>query len=203
MGYFLQISRFCFLSFQNKTTKPPTSKGCYYKKMWYSPLTEISKGQSGDWCYGTYCNHEGVVVHWDDHRCIQNIQETTPLFTAPPTTVVNPELGCFYKGRWYDPGQDILNSRNMDTCYGSYCDYNSKVVHWEDKCYATVPPPGGMGGMGGLSGMSGMDGMAGMAALAGMGGMGGNGMTGAGMYGMGGMGGQPGGAAATLDLLRK
>ena len=73
-----------------------------------------------------------------------------PLFppeqiTPPPlpTTEANffDSYGCWYRGRFFWPGTDIYNTRNGFRCVGAYCDWQSKVQHWEDTCRATVPPP--------------------------------------------------------------
>lgn len=203
-----------------------TRRGCYYKGQFYEPLMEIEKGQTGSWCYGTYCNHEGTVIHWDDHKC-----STTPTTTEPikPTQPVaeqagmadiintaraagmsmadlnrfasmigmsgssnagtsamgidamgpnnignaNSGQGCFHNGQWYAPGADIENLRDYGRCYGSYCDYNSNIVHWNNRCTATVPPPTSMGGMGQM----GMDVQMGAMDQFGMGGQSGTGIS--------------------------
>lgn len=49
-------------------------------------------------------------------------------------------MGCVHNGRWYAPGADIENLRDYGRCYGSYCDYKSKVVQWNDRCTATISP---------------------------------------------------------------
>ncbi|XP_045204689.2 uncharacterized protein LOC123557337 [Mercenaria mercenaria] len=236
-------------------------RGCHYKGTFYKPLSEIEKGQTGNWCYGSYCNHEGVVVHWDDHKCttaqtapsITKPTETVPPVTQP--TVTNPVqtggmggmasfmnmaqmagmggmagsggmadisrfaammggnagsggtggtsgssgnsgMGCFHNGKWYAPGADIENLRDYGRCYGTYCNYNSEIVNWNDRCTATVPTPtaGGsisqMGnmdqmGMGGgglwMSQMGIGEGGMGMSQMAALSGEGGLGMGGGGM----------------------
>ncbi|XP_060586062.1 uncharacterized protein LOC132741817 [Ruditapes philippinarum] len=234
-------------------TKQPIEKksgrprGCHFKGKFYEPLSEIEKGQTGNWCYGTYCNHEGTVVHWDDHKCtttqttppptqptVPTAPVTQPMITNPAQTggmasfmnmagmsgmsgvgnmagmsdmariaammagnagsnsgsgtgtsgTGNSGMGCFHNGQWYRPGADIENLRDYGRCHGSYCSFNSEIVHWNDRCTATVPPTttgGGMGGQFGYMdqmGMAGQGGMGGMSQLA----MGGEG------FGMGGGG---------------
>lgn len=171
-------------------------RGCFYKGQWYKPSSEIERGQSGNWCYGTYCNPSSVVIHWDDHKCKAPIT-TPPVFNkkdssnsdpqsvaaqqqtifnmfAPPssssssssssfnsfgsngnggsllaqtfstsssTTTQNPNLGCTYNGRWYAPGTDIENVQDYGRCYGVYCDFKSKIVHWNERCRAVTVAP--------------------------------------------------------------
>ncbi|XP_052276615.1 uncharacterized protein LOC127875905 [Dreissena polymorpha] len=225
-----------------KTTESPVEKrGCFFDNKWYQPLSEIERGQTGSWCYGSYCNHESMVIHWDDHNCTisttaptrsntgsdvhlfnQLVNIAKPLTPSPkspaslnadldPATMnqfynqfvalgapitgdvgmlmpgsqssgggsnlaslaaLDPSLlsklqetmgpnlggvgsgaiggpalggssgpGCFHEGRLYSPGADITNNREYGHCYGTYCDFNSKVVHWSDRCAQTMAPP--------------------------------------------------------------
>ena len=116
-----------------KTTSK--DKRCFHEGRYHEPLTEISNGRSGDWCYGTYCNHEGKIVHWDDLNCPLTITPT-PAPTKPPQPS---NAGCIYYGVWYAAGADIDNYVMDGKCHGTYCDWTSHIVHWEDSCYATVP----------------------------------------------------------------
>ena len=112
-----------------------TGKQCFHEGRHYQPLTEISNGRSGDWCYGTYCNHEGKLVHWDDYNCpARNAEKPAP--TPPPQPS---DAGCKYYGVWYPAGADIENYAVQGMCHGTYCDWTSNIIHWEDACYATVP----------------------------------------------------------------
>ena len=112
-----------------------TGKQCYHEGRYHPPSTEISNGRSGDWCYGTYCNHEGKLVHWDDYNCPgTKAQEPTP--TEPPKPS---DAGCMYYGIWYPAGSDIENYAVHGECHGTYCDWTSNIIHWKDACYATVP----------------------------------------------------------------
>lgn len=126
---------------ETQTISPTSSHGkrCFYEGKYYEPLTEISNGRSGDWCYGSYCNHEGKITHWDDFNCPLTITPPPAPTTKPPAS----DAGCIYQGVWYSPGADIDNYAMYGMCYGTYCDWTSHVVHWEDSCYATVPtvPP--------------------------------------------------------------
>lgn len=93
-------------------------------------------------------------------------------------------MGCLHNGRWYAPGADIQNRKDFGRCYGSYCDYNSKVVQWNDRCTGTISPPTmGMGdqmsiiaemGMGEHMGMGEQMGTGGQMGAGGQMGMGGN-----------------------------
>ena len=160
-----------------------TKRGCFYKGQWYKPNSEVERGQSGSWCYGTYCNKASVVIHWDDQKCKSPIT-TPPVFNrkkgttqgeiespqqaifnmfapggssggnkvnfegassatftaASSTTTTNPIVGCIFNGQWYAPGTDIQNVRDFDRCYGTYCDFKSKVRRWNEACPATVSP---------------------------------------------------------------
>ncbi|KAL4230776.1 hypothetical protein ACF0H5_011151 [Mactra antiquata] len=82
LGEILKLSKLNLPGFSpQKTPKPTTTtttpkpRGCHYKGHFYEPLAEIERGQTGKWCYGSYCNHKGIVIHWDDHQCA----------SAPPT----------------------------------------------------------------------------------------------------------------------
>ncbi|KAL4235232.1 hypothetical protein ACF0H5_006870 [Mactra antiquata] len=62
------------------TTKAPgckTDDGRYY-----APGEEISRGQDGNWCYGTFCGDDGTLMAWDNFNC----GSTTPTTTMPTTT---------------------------------------------------------------------------------------------------------------------
>lgn len=108
---------------------PSPDKRCFHKGRHYEPLTEISSARSGDWCYGSYCNHEGKVVYWDDFNC--------PATIAP--TPAPSDAGCVYDGVWHPVGADIEHYEVYGMCYGTYCDWTSTVVHWEESCHSTAP----------------------------------------------------------------
>lgn len=155
-------------------TTPPTGRSgfnarplimqCFYEGRWFPAGTIISAGRSVNWCYGTYCDTDGNVKHWDNYHCplpdqknpqplFPNIQQTTTTTTTPMPPTTRPpsfwfpttqspfsNMGCFYQGNLYWPGQDIFNTRRGPRCFGAYCDWNSKVQHWTDECRYTMPP---------------------------------------------------------------
>ncbi|XP_052794237.1 mucin-5AC-like [Mya arenaria] len=246
-----------------KHSKPKNKRrGCMFQGKMYMPLTEIERGQSGSWCFGSYCNHESDIVHWDDHNCTSATKTPKPLMgvetaattfiTNPPTKPTTPATttsvisgmdpvlldqlyrqflaestgtgsatassssqninsqgvpdqmtallmqqigsgasvtsgaslnapigahgnvdpvvmammqqavkgspglsgssgagigarpstdGCVHQGRWHAPGTDIESHRDYGHCYGFYCDFNSQVKYWSDRCAQTEAPP--------------------------------------------------------------
>lgn len=116
------------------------SDGCVFNGKWYKPLMEIEHGQYGDWCYGSYCNHESIIVHWDNHKCGTSPIPPSAMEVAQPVNP-DPNSGCVYKGKWYAPGTDIDHSQNFGTCSGTYCDFQSNIQHWADRCLHTMAPP--------------------------------------------------------------
>ena len=149
-------------SAQHSHNAGPIIMQCFYEGRWFPAGTIISAGRSVSWCYGTYCDIDGTVKHWDDFNCRQsnslpfpNVQQaTTPTTTPqPPPTTQQPSywypttqssfasMGCFYEGRFYWAGADIYNRRRGPTCLGAYCDWNSQVQVWQDDCRYTMPPP--------------------------------------------------------------
>lgn len=145
----------------------PLITQCFYEGRWFPAGSIISAGRSVNWCYGTYCDTDGTVRHWDDYNCprpgqnnpqppfpnFQQPQTTTTTTTTPappttqgfwfPTTQSSfANMGCFYQGRFYWPGTDIYNNRRGRRCSGAYCDWNSQVQHWSDDCrYSMMTPP--------------------------------------------------------------
>ncbi|XP_053374795.1 uncharacterized protein LOC128547097 [Mercenaria mercenaria] len=72
------------------TTIPPTTiPGCLYNGKYYSLGSTIDKGYDPDsnWCYGTYCDTNGQILHGDDFNCVKT---TTG---APTTTLGPPQVG--------------------------------------------------------------------------------------------------------------
>lgn len=100
-------------NFPSKPNVPPVIKQCFYESRWFPAGTIISAGRSGDWCFGSYCDIDGHVKHWDDYKCPpsdnanppfpdlnklrqqttttvrptqpQSVAPPTPRFTAPPS----------------------------------------------------------------------------------------------------------------------
>lgn len=150
-------------SFQSRKNGPIIMQ-CFYEGRWFPAGTIISAGRSVNWCYGTYCDIDGVVKHWDNYNCplpdqnnpqppFPNIQQTTTTTTTPlPPTTAQPSfwfpttqtafsnLGCFYEGRFYWAGRDIYNKKRGPRCMGAYCDWNSRIQVWQDDCRFTMPP---------------------------------------------------------------
>lgn len=48
---------------------PPIVKQCFYEGRWFPAGSIIKAGRSGDWCFGSYCDLDGKVKHWDDYTC--------------------------------------------------------------------------------------------------------------------------------------
>lgn len=65
------------------TTIPSNINMCHHNGRWYMPGTLIEKGQSGNWCYSTYCSHDGHLLYGDNFHCMTTI----PVFTTVPTTL--------------------------------------------------------------------------------------------------------------------
>lgn len=53
----------------SKPNVPPVIKQCFYETRWFPAGSIISAGRSGDWCFGSYCDIDGHVKHWDDFNC--------------------------------------------------------------------------------------------------------------------------------------
>jgi len=144
------------------TDKPAaaTSKvaQCFYGGSWYKAGTIISAGRSFDWCYGSYCDNNGVVQYWDDFSCpnsgdtktkspFSSLSSSTS--TPSPATVeasrtqLAPSaitFGCSYQGRRYQPGEDIFKKKRGRYCFGAYCDWLSKIQTWDMLCEQITPP---------------------------------------------------------------
>lgn len=160
---------------------------CFHEGRWFPAGTIISAGRSMDWCYGSFCDINGKVKHWDDYNCpppsnskphppFPNIlflskQKRTTITTTtttppPPQTkpVTDPQptalpafwfpttttapfgdsfsnLGCFYHGEFYWAGQDVVNRRRGRRCFGTYCDFNAMIQHWQDDCRYVMSHP--------------------------------------------------------------
>lgn len=81
------------------TTIP--SNMCHHNGRWYMPGQVIEKGQSGNWCYSTYCSHDGHLLYGDDFHCMTTIpvSTTVPTTTTPTSTtplIITP-MYCFFK----------------------------------------------------------------------------------------------------------
>ena len=135
------------------STYPPTHSGCYYNGAWYPPNSDISKGQDGRWCYGTYCTHDSQIIAWDNWNCGPSTTKTTSS-TPTPTSI---PFGCLQNGIWYPIGSDISSgSDGNGWCYGEYCDQNGQIVAWdnwncgtsttaETTTHTTTPTPTSLG----------------------------------------------------------
>ncbi|KAL3880108.1 hypothetical protein ACJMK2_032377 [Sinanodonta woodiana] len=60
--------------------------GCFYEGHWYRLGTEITHGQSGNWCYVLFCDLSGEILHGDDFNCMKTVSTTTAATTVPTTT---------------------------------------------------------------------------------------------------------------------
>ena len=62
---------------------PPA--GCSYNGKVYAPGSEISKGEDreNNWCFGSYCSHDGQIIYWDDFNCFPTTAQPPSL--APST----------------------------------------------------------------------------------------------------------------------
>lgn len=68
------------------TPPPPTNPpGCQVNGQFFAPGSEISRGEDreANWCFGTFCDDEGNVLHWDNFYCYPT---TTPPSTTEPST---------------------------------------------------------------------------------------------------------------------
>ncbi|KAL3880707.1 hypothetical protein ACJMK2_032927 [Sinanodonta woodiana] len=140
-----------------------TSRGyrCLHQGTWYRPGQEISTGQVLNWCFGSYCDYDGLVKHWDDFHCqfsINNSRNNTsapttkpPVFLQPKPPIVRPRttpivptttagMGCEYRGKWYWPGETASYEQISTVCFGYNCDLNSKLVYFEEYCAPTASP---------------------------------------------------------------
>ncbi|XP_063423378.1 uncharacterized protein LOC134707506 [Mytilus trossulus] len=50
---------------------------CFFNGHHYSPGQEISHGQSGNWCYSTYCSYDGQILNADNFNCSPKPTQTT------------------------------------------------------------------------------------------------------------------------------
>ncbi|XP_052094232.1 uncharacterized protein LOC127730131 [Mytilus californianus] len=66
------------------TTTTTTLSGpigyCFYNGHNYNPGQQISHGQSGNWCYSTYCSYDGQILNADNFNCSP---KPTPITTIP------------------------------------------------------------------------------------------------------------------------
>ena len=55
----------------------------------YGPGEKISEGfdETSNWCYGSYCSHDGNIIQWDNFNCKTTPPTTVPMTTTPPTTI--------------------------------------------------------------------------------------------------------------------
>ena len=132
-------------------------KDCFWEGRYYSPGSDIIRGQHDRWCYVTYCDSQGKIQFWDDYNCKPNSMRDTSSHTSGRERWVPPgqrssggpphKKGCNHKGQWYEVNQDISSHRVGERCYGSYCSRDSQVVNWEDWCtnvnnVGATPSPG-------------------------------------------------------------
>ena len=137
--------------------KKPVIKDCFWEGRYYSPGSDIIRGQHDRWCYVTYCDSQGKIQFWDDYNCKPNSMRDTSSHNTGRDRWVPPgqrpsggppqKKGCNHKGQWYDANQDISSHRVGDRCYGSYCSRDSQVINWEDWCtnvnnVGATPSPG-------------------------------------------------------------
>ncbi|KAK3592388.1 hypothetical protein CHS0354_026084 [Potamilus streckersoni] len=132
---------------------------CFHQGTWYRPGQEISKGQVLNWCFGSYCDYDGLVKQWDDVHCQFSINrsnnssttikspvffQSKTAFVRPPTTQMVPTttagLGCEYRNKWYWPGETASYEQIGTVCYGYNCDLNSRLVYFEEFCAPTASP---------------------------------------------------------------
>lgn len=212
-------------------------------------MEEIERGQTGNWCYGSYCNHEGTVIHWDDHKC--STSPSTPptatktksdaqldvgavagaltqseidaLATVPGMRGIAETLRQYYKKSTTEspttvnaamppvrmPSIGMANGMgSMNMAGGGAGMGNPSMIELARMAGIDIGSAGGASGMGEMGGMSGMGGMGGaaggnmaeLAAIAGIELPGGSGGA-SGMGGMGGLGGAGGGNMAELAAM--
>ncbi|XP_065063258.1 mucin-2-like isoform X2 [Rhopilema esculentum] len=142
------------------TTVPITyPSGCYSDGKFYAPGAEISEGydESSNWCYGSYCDESGHVVHWDNFNCKSTpeppttipetipstapLKETTQPPTSEPTEPTTPSTtvpttfprGCYSDGKFYEPGAAISKGydETADWCYGLSCNWDGEIINWD------------------------------------------------------------------------
>jgi len=127
------------------STKRP---GCFYNGKWYEPGQEISRGFDGkNWCYGIICDKSGSILAWDNFNC-RTTTSQPPTITPSPATPVSPATsttrhGCFYGGKWYEPGQEIYRRFDGNNwCYGAICEKSGLILFWDNfNCGTTTPKP--------------------------------------------------------------
>lgn len=137
--------------------KKPVIKDCFWEGRYYSPGSDIIRGQHDRWCYVTYCDSQGKIQFWDDYNCKPNSMRDTSSHSSGRERWVPPgertsggprhKKGCHHNGQYYEPNQDISSHRVGDRCYGSYCSRDSQVINWEDWCtnvnnVGATPSPG-------------------------------------------------------------
>lgn len=82
----------CFPTTTPSPTTPPSTPttipfGCMYNGEFFPPGTEIERGEdrASNWCYGTICDDDGQILHWDNFDCFPT---TTPTTQIPTTTTI-------------------------------------------------------------------------------------------------------------------
>lgn len=74
------------------TPAPTTIPSCFYNGKHYPIGSTIEKGYdpSSNWCYSTFCDYNGQVIHGDDFNCVKTTTTITPI---PTTTLPGPVVG--------------------------------------------------------------------------------------------------------------
>ena len=118
--------------------------GCNVGGTFYAPGSEISRheARASNWCYGSYCDSSGQIIHWDNFNCFTT---TTTVATTVPLSTILSQSGCYYNGRFYPPNTNLGAPDDRATKYCTKCDENGKLQHWYDyDCFrgdTTIPTP--------------------------------------------------------------
>ncbi|XP_045206812.1 uncharacterized protein LOC123559058 [Mercenaria mercenaria] len=88
----------------SKPNVPPIIKQCFYEGRWFPAGTIVNAGRTGDWCFGSYCDIDGLIKHWDDYNCpppdknnpnppfpdLKKLQQQKQTTTTTTTTTTTP-----------------------------------------------------------------------------------------------------------------
>jgi len=111
------------------TTLPP--HGCYDNGVLYRPGEAMSQGydESSDWCYGTYCDENSLIVSWDTWNCRK--RTTYPPTTLPMTMTMARK--CKYGSSLYNDGDKVYEryDKQNNWCYGLFCSNEGQLVYWD------------------------------------------------------------------------